>query len=893
MRSNIFVITCLKSVIFILLIVLCTACSGNNATAPEITGDQNISQNDTLPVFATSDMDGMGSSGYGVLGMYGVRLNPETVTAEITPFRTASKIGDFFVVDITDFMTVSPCTNCLIIKEVKMDDEERLIVKFGLKHPYAIPTTSTPPALNRKDLHVFDVRGVIFMNPVSSNEVERQAMAQFAATRSDLDGLTHTAREWIKMDSEAYLVDACGYTAQLDNVVDELYPTDFNTHPFKLFFEYPFEGNFDPNSTTTGFTSVNSARGYNVMRMGETYNFVDYTFDIGNGETFDFLMVISCSFGQSAKGAGDGLGQRLYPRYFCPQFNRKEAWKVQVVVENNQLKPNDPTSSAEIVAYVRDWQESDGRFVSPGVFDPMTSRAGDYNVVSGVREVTVDIPGLKYNKNINPASLPSPQDVYLFKQSVPESGDGSESNPLVYRIHILNQNSAGLGSYMGLVAVRDQLEGTPKTIGTERDGVSIFPISDFSTYVPFTIDITLDQNPFDPVQDTVGYTNTVMTNIRFDRNNVDQYGSNMYMVYRGTLSGIDSIWSQVYDGSTWGIPQQISNNAADIAGHVKAIAVAINGEHNPIVAWLDGNGAVIYAMGVATGTSVDWSLGRKDTGFKNPLVAGCVDIAIAGDPTDANRVSIVTNSGETNQAKLYESYDADVYYSGWIPKWSDEIVIDYYYDLYPRPYVDVKVDADGFSHSLYQMNYGTRQYLMYSFSKDIYPTYPGWVRNYVANVGTNGYINWPRLQMNSLVEPVVIWEDEGGFNVYDNKDIALSYKKQGSSGFTSAKKINVDESPIVDQMKPDFIISEDNDNAWVVYEDNRYGQPQVFMTVMNIANQTVLINDFQVNTDSPPYHDHRVPQFTIRLIPGYFPQVHGFWLDYGGPNMPFIGHNDT
>ncbi|MCD6218258.1 hypothetical protein J7L05_10450 [bacterium] len=879
------------SIITILFMAFLASCSGGSSVAPDATGNDPAYDFDTFPILATSELNGPGSNAYGILGAYEIDIDVKNLTGEVTGLRSNTGIGDFFIVDITDFLLISPCVDCLIIDEINIDEDGYVVVTFGLKHPYDLPQPHFPEYLNRKDLHVFDVQGVVFMNPPDGSETTR--IREFPATRSDIDGKPHTSDKTIKIDSGGFLVDAYGYNTTLDEVIDDIYPTDFNTHPFKMFFEYPFEGNFDPNSTTTGFLSVNSARGYNVMGMGSSMDYVDYTLNIGPGETFSFLMVISASYGQSAKGQGTNLGERLWPRYFCPQFNRKEAWRVYVTVENNELLPQSPTSTADIVVYVRDWQESDGHLVSSSSFDPMTSRAGDYTAVSGVREVSVDIPGFKlgYDKDATGGSLDPPYEDYLFIWTTPESGDGSESNPLKYRIQVQNENGAGLGTYNGLVAVRDELEGAPLSIGVERDGISIFPISDFTTYMPFTIDISMTQNPFNPTQQIITHTDSIMSNIRFDRANVAQDGNNIFLVYRGRVGTDESIWSQRSgdNGVTWGVPQQISIHADDINDAVKTIACDVNADGNPICAWIDGSSNVIYKMGTKSGSNeVNWTLTRVDTNYDNPSLSP--DIAIAGDAGNSNHIVISTNYSTRNKACLYSSTNARIDWLGDTATFS-EVLVDYYYSLYPRPYVDVMIGDDGVEHIVYQINWGTRYYLLYT-NTDTSNQFPYYFC-YIVNSNFLGTANWPKMALTSHNEPVIVWEDTGSFSIAGS-DIAIAMKKDGAKSFTKPIVVNNDDFPIANQFKPDIVINPESDNAWVIYEDKRHPYTQVFMTVMNVHGETVLIDDYQINTDTPPYdHEHRIPQFTMYAIPGYFPHVHGFWLDYGGPNNPFIGHNNT
>ena len=96
------------------------------------------------------------------LGIFSLDLNKDTLSAELTPIRTTSLTDTLEAVDMTNFLTLSPCTDCARIKSVGLDSNENLVVTIGIKHPFDAGNIMEPVSgKNRADLHVFNVEGIV------------------------------------------------------------------------------------------------------------------------------------------------------------------------------------------------------------------------------------------------------------------------------------------------------------------------------------------------------------------------------------------------------------------------------------------------------------------------------------------------------------------------------------------------------------------------------------------------------------------------------------------------------------------------------------------------------------------------------------------------------------
>ena len=96
-----------------------------------------------------------------IFGAWKVLIDLTSLTPQVITARNASAIGDIFDSDLSQFLTVSPCSNCLSIASISMDDYSDLNIVFRIKHPFDNIAT-------RPDLHGFDVRGIFITDYVFS-----------------------------------------------------------------------------------------------------------------------------------------------------------------------------------------------------------------------------------------------------------------------------------------------------------------------------------------------------------------------------------------------------------------------------------------------------------------------------------------------------------------------------------------------------------------------------------------------------------------------------------------------------------------------------------------------------------------------------------------------------
>ena len=187
------------------------------------------------------------------------------------------------------------------------------------------------------------------------------------------------------------------------------------------------------------------------------------------------MFVVSVSYGKAATKL-----TRANPTYFLTEFNRKEAWDVDVEVVSNNLQAGDRTSRAVIDVRVKDWQQNS---IVNGNF-PTNNTNGLVHWKSQVKRVEAAIPGVVNTKTTVTA---------------PISGGGTDANPLVYRLQCFNElQNITQGEYYGVVAVRDDLFQIPEdeqgpikvpnnpTATIPHEGVDI---RDYSTYQFFTVTV--------------------------------------------------------------------------------------------------------------------------------------------------------------------------------------------------------------------------------------------------------------------------------------------------------------------------------------------------------------------------------------------------------------------
>lgn len=379
-----------------------------------------VANNENKESADAASMGGYGDAMYtGVLGVWQIKVNKDNLDFEVIPSRNASKIGDIFDADLSQFLTVNPCANCLRISSVKLNLVNprfnfmyaNLEITFHMKHPFK-------NIITRPDLHGFDVRLIIIAPGYVHDYPSIMVM--------NPDGSEEPANL-----CDDFMLNPDGFTSHYDDIVtDSRYfiggsDVEGNLNPFIRFFEDYGTTDFNPHDPS----------GHNVMPVGLTidsqtayFNF-DYVTD-----DFVFYAVADVAYGQSAVYAN-----RQNPQYYLPSFNRTEAWRCEYWIENNNLSESDPTSSADIVVQVFDWQQS--ATVDPAYPNPS------------------NLSGIKESSNVLRVELnvPEYQDDLIIS-TTPEGGNGSPTSPLRYRLTVRNENMSDNNAY-GLIAIRDELHG--------------------------------------------------------------------------------------------------------------------------------------------------------------------------------------------------------------------------------------------------------------------------------------------------------------------------------------------------------------------------------------------------------------------------------------------------
>jgi hypothetical protein len=388
-----------------------------------------------------------------------VRIDPVKLEGEIIPARNASAIGDVFDADLTQFLRYSPCNNCLQMGAMNVNEAGNILVEFKMRHPFE-------NAALRPDLHAFDVRGILIA-PGST---------QFPMTTVHLPGGT----EEPALGNVGMLVNADGYTSHFDSLAerDEYFgaPKNYtgNINPFKRFFENPSGGTFDPLFP----------EGHNVLRTGAGWASNIFELKPPSFGNINFVFIADIAYGVSAK-----FSNRYSPLYYLPWFNRKEAWKTTVTILSNNLIGGNLQSTALIRATASDWQA--GLQATPEYPDCALSCIP---VKSDVKKVTVEIPSVT---------------AQLQNKTTPDSGTGSPDNPYIFNFPITNELGAPSGIYKGIVAVRDDLDGTNGPMGIP-EGPGGFPLegpdlTDYTAYYVFDIEVAGSPNR-DPIIDTLPYS---------------------------------------------------------------------------------------------------------------------------------------------------------------------------------------------------------------------------------------------------------------------------------------------------------------------------------------------------------------------------------------------------
>ena len=385
-------------------------------------------------------------SSTGIFGAYELNIDFDNVTAELTSKRETS-IGESLMVNGGSFFTTQPCRDCLSIRSLGLDGNN-IVVGFHIKHPMKPGDPSQEPSnKNRLDLDVFDM--ALLVRPIS------------------MEPIHFTPGDYYAYDGVISNADA--YTRELQNIID-----DPAAIPYVLVVD---DSETIPPSST-----------YNEFAMGDERDF-NVLFPMRAGESMGFELYLTFAYGASAT-----LATRLNPTYYNPEFNRKPAWKVEVIPPNGDNPPelgntwddSDDISTYNVTVKVYDWQ------VGANV-NPLLENLTDIRENSEVLYAGVLIQGM----NDSPPYVSGSQSV---------SGTGTPDDPLIFEIPVANENLLPGGEYKGLVKIAD-MRRAPKdpSIGWDYivdspDGVKLNPnqITEFASYQTFTAYVvSRDFNPVD------------------------------------------------------------------------------------------------------------------------------------------------------------------------------------------------------------------------------------------------------------------------------------------------------------------------------------------------------------------------------------------------------------
>jgi hypothetical protein len=439
-----------------LISIVGIGCSGGtNLSHDALTPDVSLGAS-SLPL-GVSDWisDGTPAQGMGVLGLFEINVDVNNQAADLISLRNSALTDVLEVVDITNFLKMGPCFDCVKLQSIGIDVDGNIVLSIGIKHPFDAGDLLKPiSGRNRADLHVFNVEGIVISNST--------------ATLFDSIG---------ESTAGSYLVNADGYTGYLDSVIDDFYPTDASIHPYITHFDDYSAGNFLA-SNPMGFESVTDPppSGNLVMAMGCDYNNQDYVFDI-EGQ-LRFIFAVGCTYAVSAASKSD----RFTPEYRIPQHNKKAASEVSVEIIRNDLAAGIETSTAEIEIHIVD--------ISHGV-----AVGGELNEMladSSVLIIESDIPRFP-----------------LSPVFIVGSGSGSGHNPedpLIYEATITNTDAVGEGIYPGLVKVTDSyssglntnpllngMDGIKRVDPSVNPLAGLFAIDEFATYQTFEIEVSTGQ----------------------------------------------------------------------------------------------------------------------------------------------------------------------------------------------------------------------------------------------------------------------------------------------------------------------------------------------------------------------------------------------------------------
>lgn len=390
---------------FAAMIALVLGCSGGSGP---VTPDNQGAGSCVTPVIGATEADGV-YGGIGVMGAYELNLDIENMTADVVPLRQMT-IGESYIVSGLGFFTQAPCGDCLKQAGLDIVDDGmgNLLVDLTwlTSHPFEPGNVAEPPtARNRLDLDVADLALVIVPSEASA---DAYALGDaYSSICAMADGFT-TELSQLTGDGAA-----CPYFLVIDD-------------------------------TDTG-TATN-----NMFAMG-TKDAEFHTYFRAGGS---FVMYYTMGYGASAKKL-----QRLNPKYYWPEFNKKMAWKVDVILPEMSNPPvmgevwddKDDSTEYPVIIETYDWQQ--GSEVSATVPYDDEEDTTKVFAASNVSEVELEMGLVSSTMSMTAA----------------DSGTGMPGDPLVYTFNVANTELQPQGMYYGMVKVTDERVPGTMTVGGETD----------------------------------------------------------------------------------------------------------------------------------------------------------------------------------------------------------------------------------------------------------------------------------------------------------------------------------------------------------------------------------------------------------------------------------------
>lgn len=446
----------LKIITLLIALIIIAGCSssGDNPVNPTQTPNNSAELDYGNIIAGTGDS----LNGEGILGMYDLHIDLDSLDASLVPLRSGSAgTTDVAETDCTSFLLGVPCADCVRITGISLDSENRPVVKIGIRHPFPPgDITGDPSATNRLDLHVFNVRGFIITDGFGITKT-------FSSTGKTIPGFDLANRD--------------GLSGEFDQYWDDLLLTEANLHPYILHFDDYSIGNYDAENEN-GFTDLKLPEGNLVMKMGCDIDVKDYIFDIGGTGSFDFLYALTASYGISANKRKD----KLTPTYRIPQYNSKAASELRVsAVDDSGFFSGQTSSSVTISLEIMDINHA--VTVGEGIDEMLAD--------SSVSKFVVEIPGVT-----DPVWESTTPDLFFI------SGDG-RTDPLVYDLVVTNDLAAPAGDYSGLIGVVDAYTEIGALPGNGIHGVppdadpteAFFVVDEWATYTTVDVEIHTSCGP--------------------------------------------------------------------------------------------------------------------------------------------------------------------------------------------------------------------------------------------------------------------------------------------------------------------------------------------------------------------------------------------------------------